>query len=152
MGRFVREEAKDEFDSKLMDLTRTAHMTAGGRRFRFRAVMVAGDKQGRVGVGVAKGIDVTQAIDKATKAAKKQSILVPIKENTIPHQVEAKYSSARVVLKSQRKGRGLVAGGTVRIICELAGIQDVSSKVLSRSKNKLNIARATIKALAKLRA
>jgi small subunit ribosomal protein S5 len=144
-------EEKEEFDSRLMDLTRAARMTAGGRRFRFRAVVVAGNKKGKIGVGVAKGRDVSQAIEKATRFAKKKSISVPIKENTILYQVEAKYSSARVILKPQRKGRGLVAGGTVRIICSLAGIKDISSKVLSRTKNKLNIARACLKALSKLK-
>jgi len=144
-------EKKEEFESKLLDLTRLAHMKAGGRRFRFRAVVIVGNKEGKVGVGAAKGRDVAQAIEKATKRAKKEAIFVPTLRGTIPHQVEAKFSTAKVLLKPQRKGRGLVAGGVVRVICELAGIEDISSKFLSRTKNKMNIARATIKALKNLK-
>jgi len=149
--RGIRIEEKDEFESRLLDLTRLAHMKAGGRRFRFRAVMIIGNRNGQVGVGVAKGRDVGQSIQKATRLAKKNMIFVPIINQTIPHQVEAKFSTAKVLLKPQRKGRGLVAGGVVRVICELAGIKDISSKFLSRTKNKLNVARATIKALKNLK-
>jgi len=138
---------RDEFESKLLDLARVVRVTAGGRRFRFRAVVVVGNQQGKVGVGVAKGLDVAQAIEKATKLAKKNLITVPIVRDTIPHEVYAKHSAARVLLKPQRKGRGLVAGGTVRVICTLAGIKNISSKILGRTGNKLNNARATIKAL-----
>lgn len=144
-------EKKEEFESKLLDLARVARMTAGGRRLRFRAVMVIGNKMGKVGLGVAKGRDVAQGVEKATRLAKKNLIKVPIVNETIPHQVEAKYGAAKVLLKPQRKGRGLVAGGTVRIICALAGIKNISSKILSRTGNKLNNARATMKALKKLK-
>ena len=126
-------------------------MKAGGRRFRFRAVIIVGNRKGQIGLGVAKGRGVPQAIEKATRLAKRDLISVPILGHTIPHQVEAKFSTARVLLKPQKKGRGLVAGGSVRFICELCGIRNVSSKLLSRTKNKLNIARATIKALKKLK-
>lgn len=144
-------EGKEEFESKLLDLARVVRLAAGGRRFRFRAVVVAGNKAGKVGVGVSKGQDVAQAIEKATRLAKKHLIKVPIVETTIPYEVRAKFGAARVLLKPQRKGRGLVAGGVVRVICQLAGIQDISAKVLSRSRNKLNNARATILALSKLK-
>jgi len=145
-------EKKDtEFESKLLDLARVTRVTAGGRHFRFRAVMVIGNKAGKVGVGVAKGSDVAQAVEKATRSAKKNLIEVPILEDTIPHEILAKHSSARVLLKPQRKGRGLVAGGTVRVICNLVGIKNISSKILGRTRNKLNNARATIKALKSLR-
>jgi len=97
------------------------------------------------------GQAVVQAVEKATFQAKRNLIEVPIVENTIPHEVEAKFGPAQILLRPQRKGRGLVAGGTVRIICELCGIHDISSKFLSRTKNKLNIAKATIKALKKLK-
>lgn len=147
-GRF---EKKDEFDSKLLDLARVVRVAAGGRRFRFRAVVVVGDKQGKVGVGVAKGLDVAQAVEKATRLAKKNLVNVPIVEETIPHEVEAKFGPARVLLRPQRTGRGLVAGGTVRIICQLAGIKNISSKVLGRTGNKLNNAKATIEAFQKLK-
>ena len=142
---------KDEFDSKLLDLARVTRVTGGGKRMRFRAVVVVGDRKGRIGLGLDKGKDVSQAVEKATRRAKKNLITVAIKENTIPHQIQAKLGPSEILLKPQVKGRGLVAGGVVRTICELAGIKDVSSKILSRSKNKLNNARATIEALKKLK-
>jgi small subunit ribosomal protein S5 len=145
------DKPKDEFDSKLLDLARVVRVAAGGRRFRFRAVVVVGNKAGKVGAGVAKGSDVAQAVEKATRMAKKNIILVPIIEDTIPHEVFAKFGPARVLLKPKRKGRGLVAGGTVRVICTLAGIKNVSSKIIGRTGNKLNNARATILALSRLR-
>ncbi len=144
-------ENKDEFDSKLLDLARVTRVSKGGRHFRFRAVMVVGDKAGKVGVGVAKGTDVAQAIEKATRIAKKHLITVDMVEETIRHEVEAKFGAARVMLKPQRKGRGLVAGGTVRVICTLAGIRNISSKIITRTSNKLNNAHATIEALKQLR-
>jgi small subunit ribosomal protein S5 len=142
---------KEEFESKLLDLARTSHTRAGGRRIGFRAVIVIGDKKGKVGVGVAKGRDVAQAVEKATRLAKKNLIEISIISDTIPHEVSAKFGAAKVILKPQRKGRGLVAGGTVRVICTLAGIKNISSKVLGRTGNKLNNARATIKALEKIK-
>lgn len=146
-GRF----AKDEFESKLLDLARVTRVTGGGKRLRFRAVVVAGDRKSKIGIGIDKGKDVSQAIEKATARAKKNLINIVIVDGTIPHQVEAKVGPARVLLKPQRRGRGLVAGGAVRAICDLAGIKNVSSKILSGSKNKLNNARATIEALKKLK-
>jgi len=144
-------KTKEELESKLLDLARVTRVTAGGKKLRFRAVVVVGNKRGKVGVGVAKGQDVAQAIEKATRAAKKNIIEIPIFEGTIPHTVEAKYGPAKVLLRPQTKGRGLVAGGVVRVICNLGGLKDISSKLLSRSRNKLNIARATIKALRALK-
>lgn len=146
-----KEAVKDEFDSKLLDLARVTKVTGGGKTLRFRAVVVVGNKDGKVGVGVAKGLDVSQAIDKATRFAKKNVIVVPILQGTIPHEVEAKYGPSKILLKPQQKGKGLVAGGTVRIICSLAGVQDISSKILSKTTNKLNNARATIMALKQLK-
>jgi small subunit ribosomal protein S5 len=148
-GKEIKKD--NEFESKLLDLSRVERMTAGGRRLRFRAVMVIGDKKSRVGVESAKAGDVSKAIEKATKLAKKKMIEVPIVNETIPHQVEAKYSAARVLLRPQRKGRGLVAGGTVRVICNLAGIRNVSAKIIGRTNNKFNNAKATIKALSQLK-
>lgn len=144
-------EKKDEFESKMLELSRVARMTGGGRRFQFRAVMIAGDQKGRVGLGVGKGLDVAQSVEKATRAAKKNLITVPIVDETIPHQVEAKFSAARILLKPQKKGRGLVAGGTVRVICSLAGIKNISSKVIGNTGNKFNNAKATLKALSQLK-
>ena len=144
-------EKKDEFDSKLLDLTRVMRMTAGGRRFRFRAGIVVGDKKGRIGFGVAKGADVAAAVEKATRVAKRNIVIVPIVNETIPHPIEAKFGAARIMLKTQSKGRGLVAGGTVRVICSLAGIKNISSKKLGHTSNKINNAKATILALKRLK-
>ncbi len=150
--REKKEIKKDsEFESKLLDLSRVERMTAGGRRLRFRAVMVIGDKKNRVGVEASKSSDVSEAIEKASKMAKKKLITVPIVNDTIPHEVEAKYGAARVLLRPQRKGRGLVAGGTVRVICNLAGIKNISAKIIGRTNNKFNNAKATIKALSQLK-
>lgn len=149
--RNFENKERTEFDSKLLDLRRVTRVSAGGKRFRFRALVIVGDKKGKVGIGVAKGLDVAQAVEKATRSAKNELIKVPIINETIPHQVEAKFSAARVLLKPQAKGRGLVAGGTVRVICTLAGIKNISSKVLSKTRNKINNAKATILALKKLK-
>jgi len=142
---------RDEFETKLLDLARVTRVTGGGKRLRFRAVVVAGDKKSKIGIGVDKGRDVSQAIEKATTKAKKNMINVVIVEGTIPHPVEAKFGPSVILLKPQKKGRGLVAGGVVRAICELSGIKNVSSKILSGSKNKLNNAKATMEALKKLK-
>ena len=150
-SKFNKENKKDEFDSKLLDLARVTRVTAGGKRLSFRATVIVGNKKQKVGIGVSKGSDVAQAVEKATRKAKKNLIQILIKEDTIPHEVFAKFGTARVLLKPQRKGRGLVAGGVVRTICSLAGIKNISSKILGRTKNKLNNAQATIKALQKLK-
>jgi len=143
-----KEKPSDGFDSKLLALNRVTRVTKGGKQMRFRAVVVVGNKDKQVGVGVAKGSDVSQAVEKAAKSARKNLIVVPITEGgSIPHQVQAKFGSAVVLLRPQRQGRGLVAGGTVRVICDMAGIKNVSSKILGGTRNKLNNARATIKAL-----
>ena len=149
--KFDKEKPKDEFESKLLDLARVSHTRAGGRKMRFRAVIITGDKKGKVGLGIAKGADVQLAIEKATRLSKKYLIEVPMVSETIPHEVEAKVGAARVLLRPQRRGRGLVAGGTVRVVCSLAGIRNISSKILSKTGNKINNARATIAALQKLR-
>jgi small subunit ribosomal protein S5 len=148
---FGRDRQKDDIQTKLLDLNRVTRVTGGGKRMRFRAVVIAGDKKGKIGIGVDKGRDVSQAVEKATRMAKKSLISVVILKDTIPYEVEAKFGPARILLKPQKKGRGLVAGGAVRTICELAGIKNISSKILSGSKNKLNNARATMQALSKLK-
>ncbi|MCD5384981.1 MAG: 30S ribosomal protein S5 [Candidatus Pacebacteria bacterium] len=142
---------KDGIDSKLLSLNRVERMTAGGRRLRFQAVVIVGDKKGKVGVAMAKSIDVSQAIDKATKLGKKQMIEVPIVNDTIPSRSEGKFGASQILLRPQEKGRGLIAGGTAKIICELAGIKNISAKNISRTGNKLNNAKATIVALEKLK-
>ena len=145
-----RERVKPEFDSKIIDIRRVTRVTTGGRRMNFSVAVVAGDRKGRVGVGLGKSIDTASAVDKATRAAKKNLIKVPLSAGmTIPHAVEAKYASARIMIFPAR-GRGVVAGSSARAVIELAGIKDVCAKFLSGSKNRLNNARAAIVALQKL--
>ena len=141
----------DEFEQKLLDIARVARVVAGGRRFSFRAAVVIGNRKGSVGFGVAKGADVNAAIEKAVRDAKKNILVVPIAEGTIPHMVEAKYAASYVFLKPTKKGKGIVAGGAVRVICSLAGIEHISAKILSRSTNKINNSRAVMKALGQLK-
>lgn len=148
---FGKNVEKDGLETKLLDLARVTRVTGGGKRMRFRAVVIAGDRKSKIGIGVDKGKDVSQAVEKATSRAKRNMINVVIVDGTIPHQVQAKVGPSVILLKPQSKGRGLVAGGAVRTICDLAGIKNVSSKILSGSKNKLNNARATIEALKKLK-
>lgn len=141
------EREKPEFDQKTIAVRRVARVVAGGRRFSFAVVIVAGNRKGKVGVGVGKAGDTSLAIDKALRNAKKNMVTLKLtKENSIPNETDAKYCSARVVLRPAR-GRGLVAGSAVRTVLSLAGVTDVSTKLVSRSKNKLNIARATMVAL-----
>lgn len=147
-----REKQSSEFDQRLLDVARVTRVTAGGRRFSFRAVVVIGDRNGRVGVGVKKGKDVRFAMEKAVKDAKKNLINVPMtKEGTLPHESYGKSTSAIVFLKPASQGRGIIAGGAVRVVCDLAGYKSIVGKMISRSNNKLNNARATIKALEEIR-
>lgn len=146
-SRPEKERIKPEFDTKIIAIRRVTRVAAGGRRFTFSVAVVSGDRKGKVGVGLGKAGDTSLAIDKATRHAKKNMIKVRLSPAmTIPHAVEAKFSSAMVMLMPAR-GRGVVAGSAVRNVLELAGIKDICGKLLSGSKNKLNIARATIKAL-----
>lgn len=145
------ERARQEFDNKIISVRRVTRVVAGGRRFSFSIAMVIGDKKGRVGVGLGKAADTPIAIDKATQSAKKNMITVHLnKRSSINHPVSAKYSSAKVSIMPA-PGKGVVAGSATRVVLELAGVKEVSSKIFSRSKNKLNIARATIKALQTLK-
>jgi small subunit ribosomal protein S5 len=145
-----RERVKPEFDSKIIDIRRVTRVTSGGRRMNFSVAVVAGDRKGRVGVGLGKSIDTASAVEKATREAKKNLIKVPMSpQMTIPHAVEAKFASARIMIFPAR-GRGVVAGSSARAVIELAGIKDVCAKFLSGSKNRLNNARVTIEALKKL--
>ncbi len=142
---------EEEFDSEVLDIARVTRVTAGGKRMRFRATVAIGDKKGKVGVGIGKGVDVAQSIEKAKKKAEKNLLTVPIHEDSIFHEVRAKFGSSQILLKPQSKGRGLVAGGVVRILCNLAGIKDISAKKISRGKNKINNAKATLEAFKKLK-
>lgn len=149
--KFHTKKEKSEFDQKTLDIRRVTRVVAGGKRFRFRATVVLGDHKGRVGVGVDKGADTSESIEKAARAAKKNLIVVSIKNGTIPHEVIGKFSSAKVILKPAGEGRGLVAGGPVRVVVGLAGITNIISKILGTTTNKLNNARAAIEALKKLK-
>ncbi|MEK7538602.1 MAG: 30S ribosomal protein S5 [Patescibacteria group bacterium] len=145
------ERARPEFDNKMIQIRRVTRVVAGGRRFAFSVAMVAGDRKGKVGVGIGKAADTATAIEKAMKNAKKNMIKVTLsKEMMIPHHVEAKLSSASVMIMPA-PGRGMVAGSSVRNVLELAGIKNVRAKILSGSKNKLNNARAAVMALSTLR-
>ena len=149
--RKFTEREKPEFDHKVVNVRRVARVVAGGRRFSFSVVVIAGDRKGRVGVGIGKAGDTALAIEKALNKAKKDMIKVPLTENkSIAHEIEARFQSAHVTLRPA-KGRGLIAGSAVRVMLNLAGVKDVNAKISSRSKNKLNIARATIIALESLR-
>lgn len=135
-----------EFNQQLIDLARVTRVMAGGKRMRFRATVIIGDGKGRVGYGVAKGADVSIAIDKAVKKAKKNLITVPIVDKTIPHQIRIKHKAAKVLLKPAPKGTGIKAGSVVRQVLELAGVPNVVGKILG-TRNKLVNAQAVIKAL-----
>lgn len=142
-----RDERRSEFDSKMIGIRRVARVMAGGRRFNFSAALVLGDKKGRVGVGVGKAADTALAIEKATRHAKRNMIQLTLTKNrSIAHNVEAKYCASVVEIRPS-PGRGLVAGSSVRTVLELAGVSDVTAKLLSRSKNPINNARAALAAL-----
>ncbi len=146
-GRRGDDRTRSEFEQKIISLRRVVRVVAGGRRFSFSAAIVAGDKKGRVGVGVGKGADTALAMNKAFRDAQKNMIKVNLTESkSIPHDVEAKYTATRVALRPA-PARGIVAGSSVRTVLEFAGVTDVTTKLNSRSKNKLNNARATIEAL-----
>ncbi|MBU1091645.1 30S ribosomal protein S5 [Patescibacteria group bacterium] len=147
-----RPRTPSEFEQKIIDIRRVARVVAGGRRFSFRVVVVIGNKKGEVGVGMGKAVDTALAIDKAVRVAKKNRIKISLtKNNSIPHEIEAKFTQARITIRPARQGRGLVAGSSLRTVLYLGGVNDVVAKVLSRSKNKLNIAMATMKALKELK-
>lgn len=142
-----RERVRPEFDQKIISIRRVTRVMAGGRRFSFSVAMVIGDKKGRVGVGIGKAGDTQLAIEKAVRDAKKHMITIPLNEHgQISHDVRKKLSSSDVMI-IPAAGRGLVAGSSVRTVLELGGVKDVTAKLLSRTKNKLNNARATVEAL-----
>ena len=140
---------KEEFETKLIQIDRVTRVTGGGKRMRFRATVVVGNRKGRVGVGIMKGPDVAIAVQKATVNAKKHLITVPILKGSIPHEVRSKYHAARIMLKPAPQGTGLKSGGAVRSVLELAGIENVVSKMFG-SGNRINNLRATVNALESL--
>ncbi len=143
-------QPKDDFEQYIVDLARVTRVMAGGKRMRFRACVVVGNKRGSVGMGLAKGQDVTASVQKAALKARKQLIQVPIVNDTIPHPVEMKFASARIMLKPAQRGRGLIAGGPVRQVLTAAGVPNVVSKMMG-SRNKINNVAAVIAALKRLR-
>lgn len=148
--RKKKQKTEEEFSEQVIQINRVARVMAGGKRLRFRAVVVVGNSAGRVGLGVAKASDVVTAIQKASRLAKKNLITVPIKNETIPHEILQSFGSAKVLLKPASKGTGIIAGGPIRVIANLAGIKNISSKILG-SQNKMNNLKAAIIALEKLR-
>jgi small subunit ribosomal protein S5 len=141
------DERRSEFAQKMLSIRRVARVMAGGRRFNFSVCMALGDKKGRVGVGLGKAADTQLAIEKASRAAKRAMIMVELtKTNSIKHDVQAKYAASTLEIRPS-PGRGLVAGSSVRSVLELAGVTDVTAKILSRSHNPINNARAAIEAL-----
>lgn len=147
--RNQRDDAPKEFEEVVINIDRVARVVKGGRRFRFKALVVVGNRKNKVGVGVAKGADVQAAIAKATAIAKKHLVTIPVVNETIPHDMEVKLSGARVLIKPAAPGTGIIAGGVVRAVISVTGIRNLLSKSLG-STNKVNIAYATVEALAGL--
>jgi small subunit ribosomal protein S5 len=145
-----RKKEQREFDHTLLHVARVARVVQGGRRFSFRATVAVGNRKGKVGVGIAKGSDVSNAIGKAVHNAKKVLVSFPIVNETIPGETDVKFGSARIIVKPAKPGRGIVAGGALRAIAELGGIKNLTAKSLG-SNNKINTARAMLKALSQLR-
>ncbi len=142
-----KREEKSEFDQVVLDLARVTRVTQGGKHMSFRALVILGDRRGRVAYGVAKGKDVQLSVEKAVRQAKKTIIRVPLAKETIPHAVFYKFKAATILLKPAPKGSGIIAGGAARVVFELAGIPNISSKILGTTKNKITIVKATFEAL-----
>lgn len=141
-----------EYKDRLLEVRRVTRVMAGGKRFSFRATVVVGNLRGKVGIGIAKGVDVMSAVEKARRQAEKRIHIIPLVDHrTVPHMVEAKFGAARVRIKPAAAGHGLIAGGAARAVLELVGVRDVSSKILGRTKNKISNAYATLEALKRIR-
>ena len=146
-----RENRVQEFEEQVIDLRRVTRVMSGGKRFRFRATVLLGNGKGKIGVGVAKGLDVESSIAKAKAKAKRRLIEIKLVKGSIMHEVEAKFSAAKVLIKPAPVGHGLMAGGSPRLVLKLAGVQNVTAKCIGSTTNKLTNALATVEALKKLR-
>jgi len=147
-GRPQKDQPQEEkqFDERILNIDRVARVVKGGRRFRFRALAVAGDRKHNIGIGSAKGADVTTAVAKAMEVAKKNMVTIHLYKETLPHEATAKVSGAHILIKPASPGTGLIAGGVVRTVLEVAGVRNALSKSLG-STNKTNTAYATLEAL-----
>lgn len=150
MKRENFKKEKPEFDQKMVDLARVTRVTKGGKQLSFRALVVIGDKKGKIGYGVAKGKDVTLAVSKAVEQAKKTLIKIPLHQGTISHQIIEKFKAAVVMLKPAPAGTGVKAGGPVRVVLDLAGVENIVAK-MKGSKNKINNVKCVYLALQKLK-
>jgi small subunit ribosomal protein S5 len=144
------EQSQREFDQKVVEVKRVTRVVAGGKRMRFRALVVIGDHKGKVGMGLKKGVDVAESVNKAVNQAKKNMIVLPLVNETIPHQVLIKYKSSKLLMKPARLGSGVIAGGAVRSVMELAGVKNVVSKMIG-SSNKVNNVKAVFEAFKKMK-
>ena len=144
------DKKKDEFDQRILDIARVTRVMAGGKRMNFRACVAIGDKKGKVATALGKGSDVSIAVNKAVNKAKKDMVSVTMVNDTIPHEIYSRVGAAKILFKPAKQGRGVIAGGVVRTILELAGIKNISSKILG-TNNKINNARCTIEALRRLK-
>lgn len=145
-----KEFVKRDFDQKVVEVKRVTRVVAGGKRMRFRALVVIGDHKGKVGMGLRKGVDVAEAVNKAVNAAKKSMITVPLENGTIPHQIKIKFGSSKILLLPAAPGTGIIAGGALRSILDLAGVKNILSKMLG-SSNKVNNVKAVFAAFGKMK-
>ena len=144
-NRDGQEREKREFDQKVVEVKRVTRVVAGGKRMRFRALVVIGDHKGKVGIGLKKGMDVAESVNKAVNQAKKNMITLPLVNETIPHQIKIKYKSSQLIMLPARQGTGVIAGGAVRSVMDLAGVKNVICKMIG-SSNKVNNVKAVFAA------